>query len=593
MLSPLHPRPQLQRSGWESLDGSWDFSLDPRCCWQRPEQVPWDRSINVPFAPETRQSGIGEEGFFRACWYRRTVEIAPPTDGERVMLHFGAVDYRARVWINGSYAGDHSGGFTPFSFDISQFLGTRTTHEIVVRAEDNPLDLTQPRGKQDWEREPHGIWYPRTTGIWQTVWVERLPVSWIDSLRWIPGLTSWDIACEVVIGGDQRDDLRLEVELTVPESGSVRLVAHDVYSVVSGEVHRRIALSDPGIDSFRNELLWSPTSPTIFNATLRLLDKQNRVLDEVDSYTALRAVGVERDRFMLNGRPLQLRLVLDQGYWPESGMTAPDNDALRRDVELAKAMGFNGVRKHQKIEDPRYLYWADHLGLLVWEEMPSAYRFTVPSMQRVLSEWTDALLRDVSHPCVVTWVPFNESWGVPDLPNHPPQQHFIQALYHLTKALDPTRPVVGNDGWESAETDLIGIHDYDSAAEIAQRYHRHEDVPVMLSRVRLSGRLSTLTGHDPDGQPVVLSEFGGIAFTPRKRREDTWGYHRVDSARELEQEYASLLCTVRSLPFLAGFCYTQFADTYQESNGLLYADRKPKIPLERIAAATTGKPPQN
>lgn len=393
----------------------------------------------------------------------------------------------------------------------------------------------------------------------------------------------------MVIEGRSRDDLRLEVILTVPGDESERLLAHDVYSVISGEVHRRIALSDPGIDDYRNELLRSPTSPTLIDAKLRLLGPDGDVIDEVLSYTALRAVGVQGDRFMLNGRPLELRLVLDQGYWPGGGMTAPDGDALRHDVELAKAMGFNGIRKHQKIEDPRYLYWADRLGLLVWEEMPSAYRFTLGSIDRLAREWTATLLRDVSHPCVVTWVPFNESWGVPDLPSYPPQQHFVQALYHLTKALDPTRPVVGNDGWESAETDIIGIHDYDAdPARIQQRYWGHDDISTILRRARPGGRLSTLDGHEHTGQPVVLTEFGGIAYDPDEGRSDSWGYSVVDSPDELECAYSQLLHTVRALPLLAGFCYTQFADTYQETNGLLYADRTPKFPIDRIAEATQG-----
>jgi len=227
--------------------------------------------------------------------------------------------------------------------------------------------------------------------------------------------------------------------------------------------------------------------------------------------------------------------------------------------------------------------------LLVWEEMPSAYRFTLTSIDRLAREWTAALLRDVSHPSVVTWVPFNESWGVPDLPTHPPQQHFIQALYHLTKALDPTRPVVGNDGWESAETDIIGVHDYDEdPARIHERYWGHEDIPTILRRVRPGGRLSTLSGHEHMGQPVVLTEFGGIAYAPPEERDESWGYSEVETSNDLERAYTELLQTVRGLPLLAGFCYTQFADTYQERNGLLYADRTPKFPIERIAEATTG-----
>jgi hypothetical protein len=252
-------------------------------------------------------------------------------------------------------------------------------------------------------------------------------------------------------------------------------------------------------------------------------------------------------------------------------------------------MGFNGVRKHQKLEDPRYLFWADALGLLVWEEMPSAYRFTGRSVDRLTSEWKAALDRDGSHPCIVTWVPFNESWGVPDLPNNPAQRDYVQALYHLTKTIDPARPVIGNDGWESVATDIVGIHDYDEdPAKLAERYGAVEGIPHLFRRERPAGRLLTLEGHPHAGQPLVLSEFGGIAFASPERRVETWGYVRVDSAEELAERYARLLDTVRALSLLAGFCYTQFADTYQEANGLLYADRTPKIPLAQIALATRG-----
>jgi hypothetical protein len=306
----------------------------------------------------------------------------------------------------------------------------------------------------------------------------------------------------------------------------------------------------------------------------------------VTSYTALRAVAVQRDRFVLNGRPYYLRLVLDQGYWPETGITAPDDDALKRDVELAKAMGFNGVRKHQKVEDPRYLYWADQLGLLVWSEMPSAYRFTQSSVERVSRQWTEAMTRDYSHPCVVAWVPFNESWGVPNLPDSASERHYVQALYHLTRTLDGTRPVIGNDGWESVATDIIGIHDYDAEPErIAKRYHAEEMLPRFFRRERPGGRLLVLGDQPQAEQPIVLSEFGGIAYSAESQ---TWGYSRCQTAREFADRYRRLLETVRSLGVLSGFCYTQFADTYQEANGLLFANRTPKFPLHEIAAATRG-----
>src|SRR5688500_10966118 len=270
-------------------------------------------------------------------------------------------------------------------------------------------------------------------------------------------------------------------------------------------------------------------------------------------------------------------------------MTAPDGNALRRDVELAKAMGFNGVRKHQKIEDPRYLYWADRLGLLVWAEMPSAYRFTNDSIQRTTREWMDVITRDYSHPCIIAWVAFNESWGVPNLPHNPAERHYVRGLFHLTKTLDPTRPVVGNDGWESVATDIIGIHDYDNdPLRLAKRYRADEVLPRLFKRERPGGRLLVLEGDSAHEQPVMITEFGGITFS---KDEDTWGYSRAESAREFERSFTALLRVINSLGLLAGFCYTQFADTYQEANGLLNADRTPKIPLARIARATTGGEP--
>jgi hypothetical protein len=364
------------------------------------------------------------------------------------------------------------------------------------------------------------------------------------------------------------------------------VLATDTYEVVAGEVNRSIALSDPGIDDYRNDLLWSPLSPTLIDAFIQLRDETGQVIDEVHSYTAIRSVGVQGDKFVLNGRPLMLRLVLDQGYWPESGSTSPDDQALLHDVLLAKVLGFNGVRKHQKIECRRYLYWADRMGLLVWEEMPSAYRYTTRSIERLTSEWTQVIRRDRSHPCIVAWVPFNESWGVPDLPESPAQRHYVQALYHLTKSLDPSRPVIGNDGWESVATDIIGIHDYDDRPErIGKRYGIDDIEAQLFKRERPGGRMLFVGQEAGWTHPIVLTEFGGIAFG---KQAGTWGYSNSETAEDLLKRYSSLLEVVRNLPALAGFCYTQFTDTYQEANGLLYADRTPKAPFEQIARATTG-----
>ena len=577
-----YPRPQMYREGWQLLNGDWDFALDRDAAWQEPRDVAWGARIVVPFSPEAPASGVHDTSFFQACWYRRTVTPPALSPGERLLLHFGAVDYAASIWCNDHPAGSHHGGYTPFTIDLTPFLSGPDDVTVVVRAEDDPSDLAKPRGKQDWQLEPHSIWYPRTTGIWQTVWTEVVPATRIDWLRWTPNLERWEIGFEAVVAGSTRGRLRMHVHLSVGDT----VLADDTFAVIAGEVHRRIALSDPGVDDYRNELLWSPETPTLITARIELWGDRGTRLDAVSSYTALRAVAIQRDRFVLNGRPYYMRLVLDQGYWPDSGLTAPDDEALRRDVELAKAMGFNGVRKHQKLEDPRYMYWADRLGLLVWTEMPSAYRFTSDSVERVSREWIEAVRRDYSHPCVAAWVPFNESWGVPNLPDSPNERHYVQALYHLTKTLDGTRPVIGNDGWESVATDIIGIHDYDSQpTRIARRYLADEVLPRLFRRERPGGRLLVLGDQPPAEQPIVLSEFGGIACSDEA---GAWGYSRCSTSDEFARQYARLLETVRSLGVLSGFCYTQFSDTFQEANGLLFADRRPKFPLASIARATRG-----
>jgi beta-galactosidase/beta-glucuronidase len=588
-----YPRPQLRRPDWTSLNGQWRFAFDADAVHQLPTDVrEWPLAIEVPFAPESARSGIADTGFHRACWYAR--EFAVPDvagirrRGDRVLLHFGAVDYHARVWLNDVPVVEHEGGHTPFTADITRHLDGSGAERLVVRAEDDPHDLEKPRGKQDWRLEPHGIWYPRTTGIWQTVWYEVVPRCYVESFRFTPNLERWEIAMHVFVVGDDSGELFLRIRLRCGE----QLLAEDTCRVLNREVHRRIGLSDPGIDDYRNELLWSPERPTLLDVDLTLLDG-SRVLDEVASYTALRSIGTQREKLVLNGRYYNMRLVLDQGYWPNTLMTPPSGEALRRDVELVKEMGFNGVRKHQKIEDPRYLYWADVLGLLVWEEMPSQYRFSPKSIDRMIREWTEAIRRDRSHPCIVVWVPFNESWGVPDLALVAAARDAVAALYHVTKTLDPNRLVVGNDGWESSATDVIGIHDYaDEPAHLRARYGPEVQPGEVVDRRWSGGRILTLDGYPHRGQPICLSEFGGVSCaTDEQARKGEWGYVR----RTDPEEFAALCCELievaRTTAMFSGFCYTQFADTFQETNGLLTANREPKIPFERLTAAVRGKPP--
>lgn len=581
-----HPRKIFRRDKWKSLNGIWDFTFDDNQEYLSAEEITnWPHKIKVPFAPETKESGLGDMEFHHRCWYKKTFRIKK--NDKKLVLHFGAVDYEAKVWLNGLYLGSHEGGHTPFSFDITASLNKSGEQTLTVCVDDDPLDLTKPRGKQDWQKDPHSIWYPRTTGIWQSVWLEEVPAISIGQIRCSPLLERWEIGCEVFINGVCPPGLELRIKLCKGDD----VLANDRYDVIHNEVHRRIALSDPGIDDFRNELLWSPEKPTLIHLDLELW-LGNEKIDHVYSYTALRSVSYSRGRFLLNGRPYYMRLVLDQGYWPDTFMTPPSAEALKKDIELIKAAGFNGVRKHQKVEDPDFLYWADKMGLLVWGEMPSAYRFTHESVERITKEWLEVLNRDMNHPCIVVWVPFNESWGVPDLADKIPHQHCVQALYHLTKTLDPTRPCIGNDGWESVATDILGVHDYDDQPErLLKKYVSSGQMSVddILNRYRPGGRVITVEGYSHKGQPVMLTEFGGIAFVePEDAIITTWGYSAVKSSQEFRRRYEELMNAIHRIELFTGFCYTQFTDTFQEANGLFKADRTPKFSLTAMARSTRG-----
>lgn len=580
-----HPRKIFRRERWSSLNGVWDFTFDDKLEYQTPEDVKqWAQKITVPFAPETKASGINDTDFHPRCWYRKTFNFKP--NHKRMILHFGAVDYQAKVWFNGEYLGEHEGGHTPFSFDITDSLNPEGEQIIILRADDDPHDLAKPRGKQDWQREPHSIWYPRTSGIWQTVWIEEVNTTYIEKINCSPLLERWEIGCEAFVAGPCPPGLVLRVKLTKGE----QLLADDSYNVINKEVHRRIALSDSGIDDFRNELLWSPEKPTLLTLDFELW-LGTELIDKVHSYTALRSVSYNRDRFILNGRPYYLRLLLDQGYWPDTFMTPPSAEALIKDIKLVKEAGFNGVRKHQKVEDPDFFYWADVMGLVVWAEMPSAYRFTNDSVKRITKEWLEVMERDINHPSIIVWVPFNESWGVPDLASKLAHQNCVKALYHLTKTLDPTRPCIGNDGWESTATDILGIHDYDEMPErILKKYCSvSQDISEILHNHRPGGRVLVAEGHSHEGQPVMLTEFGGIAFVePSESVQKTWGYSSATSSAEFRKRYEALMNVIHRIDLFTGFCYTQFTDTFQEANGLFTADRRPKIPLAPMARATRG-----
>jgi beta-galactosidase/beta-glucuronidase len=584
-----HPRPQLTRDRWVDLCGTWRFAHDDADVgldegWhERPEAL--DRTIEVPFPPESPASGVAETGFHPVVWYARTFE-APQAAGERLLLHLGAVDYRASVWVNGRLVATHEGGHTPFSADVTPALRADGEQLVVVRAEDPPTDMAQPRGKQDWLPRPHSIWYERTTGIWQPVWLEPVPVTRIETLRWTPDLAQADVSLRIGLrdgapatGRPSDPPLRARVRLTL--DGEV--VASATFDLRVPRTTVRLPLERARIAHDRRSYLWAPDHPNLLDATVTLLRGED-VVDEVHSYVGLRSVELSGGRLRLNGRATVLRLVLAQNYWPQSHLAAPSGAALRREVELVKELGFNGVRIHQKVEDPRFLYWCDTLGVMAWGEMPSALDFDSDSIGRLTREWLEVLERDASSPSIVAWVPFNESWGVPNLGDDPAQQRAVRALYELTRAVDPWRPVVANDGWEHEVSDVVGIHDYSQEADVLRaRYGSREAAERTLRDTEPYYRSLVLRELELGGVPLMITELGGTTYDPQS--DAFWnGYGAVDDEEQLAARYAELVGALLDSPVVAGYCWTQLTDTAQERNGLLYADRRPKVAPARIAA---------
>ncbi len=592
---PEYPRPQFRRQDWTNLNGEWRFAFDDGDVgraegWQNVtpaglEGARFDRAIAVPFCYQSNLSGIGETDFHDVVWYARTFGHPPGGDDERLLLHFGAVDYRATVWVNGTHVASHEGGHTPFSADVRFALG-EGENVLVVRAEDPSRDATIPRGKQYWKERSEGIFYTRTTGIWQTVWLEPVNRRRVGSLRLTPDVDGASLGIEA---GVEAFEPGMALRLVVSFDGDE--VLDDLVMVTSPVVRRRLPLirageapDTPHLSRWPSARLWSPEEPNLYDLRLELTDAGGETLDSVSSYFGMREVETREGKVYLNNRPLYQRLVLDQGYFPEGILTAPTDDDLRRDIELSKGMGFNGARKHQKVEDPRWLYWADTLGFLVWGEMANSYQYSDDSVRRITAEWQEAVRRDYNHPSIVAWVPMNESWGVPSLATDPAQREHLLALYHLTRSLDATRPVVSNDGWEHAVTDLCNIHDYRDAAALARTYVTPES-SVTSAPV---GRPIYAPGHGYRGEPILVTEFGGIAFAGE---DGGWGYSTVANAEDFLERYEAMIEALLACDPVQGFCYTQLTDVEQEVNGLLTYDRSPKADLEKIRSITAKERP--
>lgn len=569
-----YPRPQLVRKNWENLNGNWNFAFDDKNIGEKEkwfENFPENaKTILVPFTYETKMSTIQDEKPHEHIWYQRNIQVdANYLKLNNMMLHFEGSDFHTKVWVNGNYAGNHLGGYSRFSFDITKFVHAGE-NDIVVAVEDK-MDAQQPRGKQRWVDYNFGCWYIQTTGIWKTVWTEYVPKSFIERFKITPCL--------------ETETIHITSDI-IRENPSANLTLETIVFYKEIEVNRCIISVDKTCTSFSIPLatsevtpfglaLWTPESPELYDITFNLYESE-KIIDTVDSYFGFREIRIENGNILLNGSPLYQRLILDQGYWEDSHLTPPSEEALIEDIDKIRALGYNGVRKHQKIEDERFLFWCDVKGMLVWSEFPASYEFSDYAVKLITDEWMSIVEQNYNHPSIITWTPFNESWGIKNIATSKKQQSFTEAIYYLTKTFDPMRPVIVNDGWEHTISDIITLHDYEeAAADFLTRYADHKKELFENKNSFNKDKRAFVQGYSYKGQPVIISEYGGIAFTGD---DSGWGYgNKVSNKEDFIKRFDSITTAVKELPYVCGFCYTQVTDVQQEVNGLMDIQRNFKI----------------
>lgn len=565
---PEHPRPSFERREWLNLNGTWTFAFDfGRTGAERgfPASTGFEREITVPFCPESALSGIGYWDFIPAIWYHRAIVVPEAWRGRRILLHFGGVDYESTVYIDNRRAGVHYGGGAPFCHDITSFVTPGRVHHLVVRAEDDLRAGTQPSGKQSRAFHSHGCFYTRTTGIWQTVWLEAAAMSGLAEVRVLPDP---EAGC-----------FHFEARLFAAASGQklrVTVAAGDKKRFATAAIgqHAHLTVAVPLVRP------WSPADPFLYDLTYEVIDAGGRVADRVKGYAGLRSVRVEGGRILLNGRPFFLRMVLDQGFYPDGVWTAPSEEALRRDIERAMQAGFNGARLHQKVFEERFHYWADRLGYLTWGESPSwGCDLNRPEAARnFLAEWGEIVRSLRNHPSIIAWSPFNETWerGGGDGGEH---DRCLRDAYDLTHALDGTRPVNDASGLYHVKTDLWTVHEY-------------EQDPDKFRQLVSPDPVAGVKPRKPEweaayaGQPYVVAEYGGIRWiVGPPHAANSWGYGEgPKSEEEFYARLGALTRVILSLPEACGFCYTQLTDVEQEQNGIYRFDRSPKFDMARIRA---------
>jgi len=570
---PEHPEPIKRRENWQNLNGEWLFQVDlgigpKEDSFIKPfNSSPYSRKIIVPFCPQSKLSGIENKDFMRSVWYKRSVTVTQEQLKGRILLHFGAVDYEAIVYINGERVGNHFGGYGSFLFDITDYVKIGE-NDITVNAKDIMQNI--PRGKQCHDSyRPYGCLYTRTTGIWQTVWLEYVPTGYIKTAKYFPDMK----------------ETAFDLELTLSKPGKVTVKAFYEGKTVGSAAREAdgnyLRLHLP----LTEKHLWEAGHGRLYD--LKLILETEDGTDELFSYAGLREVRLDGFRFILNGKSVFQRTVLDQGYYPDGIYTAPADEDLKRDIEMSMEIGFNGARLHEKIFEPRFLYYCDKAGYLVWGEHAN-WGLSVESTEGLLNflpEWSEAVERDFNHPAIIGWCPLNETWNE----TGKTAQRTIEAIYKETKRLDPTRPVIDTSGFCHVMTDIYDQHDYQQDTEKFRE-----------SYVNYNGKQDSFKFDDSQNQkyipdlPLYISEFGGLKWVPESKKtavpENAWGCGAPETEDDFFTRYEEFVAALLEAPNIMGFCYTQLYDVEQEVNGLYTYDREKKFSdYSRITAANKGK----
>ena len=570
-----YPRPQFVRENWLNLNGEWNFIFDDQNIGETQKyynNFPKSRKIQIPFTYETKLSGINDQTIHENIWYQKNINIQSNPKKESIILYFEGSDFITKVWINGNYIGKNIGGYHRFSFNITNFL-INGENNFTIKVEDS-LSKSQPRGKQRYKKESWKCWYVQTTGIWKTIWLEKVSKNYIISCKNTPNFDEKNIEIELLTNiSNSSNTFEIETEI----SFNNEIINSQKSIIENNNLNYNIDICSK--NKIHEIKYWSHKHPYLYDITYKLYCN-GILIDKVYSYFGIRKISIEGNKILLNNEELYLKMILDQGYWANSHLTPPNENSLIEDIKLVKNCGFNGIRKHQKNEDERFLYYCDINGILVWNEMANCYIFNDKSIAYFMDEWIKVVQQNYNHPSIITWVPINESWGIPNVSIKETEQDFANSLYYVTKAIDKTRPVIANDGWEHTLADIITIHDYVQDGNILYEKYNDELLSVINNKIAHNGKHKLFSAnYSYNGQPIIMSEYGGIALNST----NGWGYGtQVKGENEFLKRYKELTAAIKNTKYITGYCYTQLSDVQQEINGLVDENRNDKFSDEII-----------